>query len=154
MTSYQKKISLYTLWYGLITFIGAQIHQVGLDSNTQGARCSTDSWQYGDIYQWVWDQTPCQFTTDFLIGYLFYFLLYFLFNYVRTKILQTTPSILQCCLEVGGWCAINWIYLLWLTKTEYGTLDLVMSGTSFLGVLLFFSPILLIAIGVRFLKKS
>jgi len=127
---------------------------MGLDSNTQGARCAADSWQYGDIYQWVWDKTPCQFTADFLIGYLFYFLLYFLFNHIRTKILQTNPSIQWRSLEVGGWCAINWAYLLWLTETEYGSLDLVMIGTSLLGILLFFLPILCIAVGVKFLKIS
>lgn len=147
-----EKNSLYVLWYGLITFIGVQIYQVGLDSNTQGARCSIDDWKYGDIYQWVWDHTPCQFTADFLIGYLFYIPLYFLFNYVRTKILQTNLSVQWHCLEVGGWCIINWVYLLWLTQTEYRTLDLVLVETSLLGMLLFFTPILLVAIGARFIK--
>lgn len=153
MATYQKRAGLYVLWYCLVTFIGIQIYLMGLDGNTQGGRCFSDTWHYGDWYQWVWDKQPCRFSVDFLVGYLFYFVLYLLFNYIRRRILKVRISISRRCFEVGGWFGINWVYLLWLTKTEYGVLDLVMVRASGVGLFFFFLPFLLVAFGVGFWER-
>lgn len=154
MTTYQKKIFLYVLWYGFITFIGVELYQVGLDTNTQGGRCMPDEWQIGLIYQWVWDNQPCVFTGEFLIGYLFYFILYLIFNYIRQLILGVNLSIGWRCTEVCIWFILNWGYLLWLTQTEYGMLNFVLIRTSFLGTLLFFAPFFGLAVVAKLWQKK
>ena len=142
------RLFLYALWYITVTFLAINIYQAGLDTNTQGGRCMLDDWQVGMIYQWVWDNQPCVFTGDFLIGYLFYFTLYLIFNYIRQLILGGNISIGWRCIEVCIWFILNWGYLLWLTQTEYGTLNLVMIRTSLLGTLLFFAPFFVLAVGI------
>jgi hypothetical protein len=42
---------------------------------------------------------------------------------------------------------------LWLTATDYGTLNWIMGWTSFAGTLLFFVPIIMLAGGVRLLSN-
>ncbi len=162
MKPYQKilfkhtsiRLFLYALWYITVTFLATNIYQAGLDTNTQGGRCMPDEWQIGMIYQWVWDSQPCIFTGDFLIGYLFYFTLYLIFNYIRQLILGFNISIGWRCIEVCIWFILNWGYLLWLTQTEYGTLNLVMIRTSLLGTLLFFAPFFVLAIVTKLWQKK
>ena len=144
---------IYFIWFILITWVALCIYQMGLDTNTQGDSCDPHMWREGQIYQWVWSNQPCVYTVEFLIGYIFYIQLYLLYDYIRRKIVGFNPAIFWRMSEVGIWFAINWGYLLWLTATDYGTLNGTMWWTSFIGTLLFFVPIILLANGVRFLSN-
>lgn len=157
MINILKKINLksliYIVWFSLVTYAVIFIYQMGVDTNTQGSRCDPYLWQEGQIYQWIWGKQPCVYTIEFLIGYIFYIQLYLLYDYIRRKIVGFNPSINWRMAEVGAWFALNWGYLLWLTATDYGTLNWIMGWTSFAGTLLFFVPIIMLAGGVRFLSN-
>ncbi|MBO6281899.1 MAG: hypothetical protein J6N49_05155 [Alphaproteobacteria bacterium] len=122
-----------------------------IGTNTQGDSCDPYLWQEGKIYQWVWGGHPCVYTIEFLFGYILYTQLYLLYDYIRRKIVGFNPTISWRMAEVGTWFALNWGYLLWLTATDYGTLNWTMGYTSFAGILLFFVPIILLAGGTYLL---
>ncbi len=85
-----------------------------MDTNTQGARCDTALWHNGTYYQWIWENEPCVYTGDFLVGYYFYLLLYLLFDVVRRKIIGHNPSHRLRLAETGVWLAFYWFALLGL----------------------------------------
>ncbi len=141
------------LWFGIITFAAVFVFLSGLDTNTQGSVCSSDMWREGMIYQWVSDNTPCTFTANFWIGYYFYLMLYLLYDYVRRKIMRDNPALGWRGAEVLVWFALGWGSLLWLTATDYGSMNLTLAATSFAGMLLFFLPLFITAFGVKFLSS-
>ena len=144
---------IYCVWLAFITWIVIWIYPMMIGTNTQGSSCDPYSWQEGQIYQWVWGEHPCVYTSEFLIGYILYTQLYLLYDYVRRRIVGFNPNILWRMAEVGIWFALNWGYLLWLTATDYGTLNWTMGYTSFAGTLLFFVPIILLAGGTYLLSN-
>ena len=125
-----------------------------IGTNTQGSSCDSYLWREGDVYQWIWGEQPCVYTSEFLIGYIFYTHLYLLYDYVRRKIVGFNPAIGARIAEVSIWFALNWGYLLWLTIKNYGVLNWTMGWTSFVGTLLFFVPIILLSGCVRLLSNS
>lgn len=143
----------YASWFILVTWLMTKIHETGLDTNTQGSRCDYHTWQEGQYYQWLVDGYPCTYTAAFLFGYVFYFTLYLLFDYVRRRIMGFNPAIRLRMAEVVIWCMLYWLYLLFFTATELGTISLTMFSTSFLGTLLFMFPLFLIAAGTHYIKQ-
>ena len=152
----QEKIIRYSLtviWFAFITWAVVGLYPMMIGTNTQGDSCDPYLWQEGKIYQWVWGGHPCVYTIEFLFGYILYTQLYLLYDYVRRRIVGFNPNILWRMAEVGTWFALNWGYLLWLTATDYGILNLTMGWTSFVGTLLFFVPIILLAGGTYLLSN-
>lgn len=152
----QEKIirySLAILWFTFITWAAVGLYPMMIGTNTQGDSCNPSLWQEGQIYQWVWEDQPCTYTAEFLFGYIFYTQLYLLYDYIRRKIVGLNPAIGCRMTEVSAWFTLNWGYLLWLTATDYGILNWTMVWTSFVGTLLFFVPIILLAGGVRLLSN-
>ena len=148
-----KKL-VYVAWLSVITWIAVcVIYPMMLDPNTQGASCDPYLWKEGQIYQWVWGGQPCMYTIKFLFIYIFYAQLYLLFEYVRRMIAGCNPKVGWRMVELGMWFCLNWGYLLWLTATKYGCLNVAMGWTSFVGTVVFFVPIILLAVGVRFLSN-
>lgn len=143
----------YAVWFVLITWLMAKIQEIGLYDNSQGSRCDYESWADGKIYQWIWDGQPCAYTAEFLIGYIYFLAFYLLFDYVRRRIVGVNLTIRWRIAEVCVWFVLYWGYLLFLTITELGTINLTLLGNSFLGTLLFFTPLLGIAIGTSYLKS-
>lgn len=142
----------YILWFSLIIIVTIGIYSVSLGTNPNGEACRYNLWQPGDIYQWVWGGTPCAFTAEYYFSYSLIFVVYLIFDYVRRKIIGFNPSIGVRMGEIAFWFIANWIYLLWLTANDYGVLDAVMVGTSFLGMVLFMIPLAGLAVISRFLK--
>ena len=125
-----------------------------METNNNGEFCDYNIWKRGLIYQWIWEEEPCIFSLEYYIRLSFFMVpLYFLYDYIRRKIIGFNPSINWRMAEVGAWFALNWGYLLWLTATDYGVLNLTMGWTSFVGTLLFFVPIILLAGGVHLLSN-
>ncbi len=151
--SITRKSAGYIVWFALITWLMAKILEIGLYDNSQGSRCDYESWTGGQIYQWLWDRQPCAYTAEFLFGYIYFFALYLLFDYVRRKIAGFNPSIRRRIAEVCIWFILYWGCLLFLTATELGAINLTLLGNSFIGTLLFFAPILGIAVGANYLKS-
>lgn len=141
-----RKSFFYIAWFCLISWIFMQIQQLGIDTNTQGARCVTSSWTEGKMYQWIYDDEPCVYTREFLIGYYFFFMLYFVFDIVRRWIVQMNPSLKFRIKEILVWLLFKWGILLRLTAVKYGKFDLGLAENSFCGTLLFFLPFVLLAI--------
>lgn len=143
----------YAVWFALITWLMSKVQEVGLYNNSQGSRCDYGSWANGQIYQWLWDGQPCAYTTEFLFGYIYFLALYLLFDYVRRKIAGVNPAIRWRITEVCAWFMLYWGYLLFLTATELGVINLTLFGNSFIGTLLFFAPFWGVAIGTNYLKS-
>ena len=142
-------------WFVFTTIIASVLYRVGMETNNSGQFCDYNTWERGIIYQWILDGgEPCIFSLEYYIRLSFFIIpLYFLYDYVRRKIVGFNPNFLWRMVEVGAWFALNWGYLLWLTATDYGTLNWTMGWTSFVGTLLFFIPIILLTGGVRFLSN-
>ena len=145
---------IYLIWFTFITWIAIYIYQMGVDTNTQGSSCDPYSWQKGHIYQWIWGDQPCIYTCEFLFGYIFYIQLYLMYDYIRRKIIGFNPGNNWRMMEVGIWFVFNWCYLLWLTATNYGNLDWIMTWTSFIGTLLFFVPIVILALITHYVSNK
>ena len=142
-----NKFFLYAVWYGLITFLMILIYRGGLGDNTQGAMCFPYDWHYGKMYQWIWDETPCVYSLEFYFGYyILSSVIYIIFDVIRRKIVGFNPSYLFRICEGFGWFAINYVYLLWITKYDYGNIDFTMCLKAFVGVSIFFLPLFLIFI--------
>ena len=97
---------------------------------------------------------PCIYTCEFLFGYIFYIQLYLMYDYIRRKIIGFNPGNNWRMMEVGIWFVFNWCYLLWLTATNYGNLDWIMTWTSFIGTLLFFVPIVILALITHYVSNK
>ena len=147
LSKINKKSFLYAIWYSLVTFLAILIYRGGLGDNTQGAMCVPYEWHYGKIYQWVWDDAPCIYSSEFYFGYyILVFVIYTIYDVVRKKIIGFNPSYLFRIYEGLGWFLINYGYLLWVTKHNYGNIDFTMCLMAFVGVSIFFLPLLLIFI--------
>lgn len=154
----QEKIICYilaTAWFIFATIVAVTLYRTGMETNNNGESCDYYIWEKGLIYQWIWyGGEPCIFSLEYYITVSFFMVpLFLLYDYVRRKIVGFNPNILWRMAEVSIWFALNWGYLLWLTATDYGTLDWTMGWTSFVGTLLFFVPIILLTGGVRFLSN-
>ncbi len=147
------KTAGYIVWFMLISWLMTKVQEVGLYDNSQGSICDYESWTDGQIYQWLWDGRPCAYTAEFLFGYIYFLALYLLFDYVRRQIVGFNPAIRWRIAEVCVWFVLYWGYLLALTATEFGAINLALFGNSFLGTLLFFAPILVAAVGTNYLKS-
>lgn len=143
------------IWFVFVTIIASALYRIGMETNSNGELCDYNIWERGLIYQWIWEGAgPCIFSLEYYIRLSFFMLpLFFLFDYIRRKIVGFNPSVKMRIAEVSAWFAINWGYLLWLTATDYGVLNWIMGWTSFVGTLLFFVPLFLLAIGVYFLSN-
>ena len=146
---------LNVLWFAFTTIIAVVLYRTGMETNNNGEFCDYNIWESGLIYQWIWyEGEPCIFSLEYYIIFAFFMVpLYLLYDYVRRKIIGFNPNFVWRITEVGIWFILNWGYLLWLTATDYGTLNLIMGWTSFVGTLLFFVPIILLTGGVRFLSN-
>ena len=142
-----NKFFLYAVWYGLITFLMILIYRGVLGDNTQGAMCLPYDWHYGKMYQWIWDETPCVYSLEFYFGcYILTTLIYIIFDVIKKKIIKFNPSYLFRLYEGFSWFIINYIYLLVITKYNYGNIDFTMCLMAFVGVSIFFLPLFLIFI--------
>ncbi|MBQ8750535.1 MAG: hypothetical protein IJZ30_02730 [Alphaproteobacteria bacterium] len=145
-----KKFFLYAVWYSLITFLAILIYRGGLGDNTQGAMCVPYDRHYGKIYQWVWEGVPCVYSLEFYFGYyILMFFIYIIFDVIRKKIIKFNPSYLFRICEGLSWFVINYVYLLWITRYNYGNIDFAMCLMAFVGVSIFFLPLFLISILLR-----
>ena len=142
-------------WFVLASIVAATLYRAGMETNNNGQFCDYNIWERGLIYQWIWERDkPCIFSLEYYIRLSFFMIpLYLLYDYVRRRIVGFNPNILWRMAEVGIWFALNWGYLLWLTATDYGTLNWTMGYTSFAGTLLFFVPIILLAGGTYLLSN-
>ena len=142
-----KKSFLYAIWYIFVTIVAILIYRGCLGDNTQGAMCIPYDWHYGKIYQWVWDDTPCVYSLEFYFGYyILSSVIYVIFDVIRRKIVRFNPSYYFRICEGLGWFLINYGYLLWVTKYNYGNIDFTMCLMAFIGVIIFFLPLFLIFI--------
>ena len=149
-----KKYLFYAIWYSFVTIIAMLIYRGGLGDNTQGAMCMPYDWQYGKMYQWIWDGTPCVYSLEFYLGYyIFSILLYIVFDIVRRKIVGFNSSYLFRICEGLGWFLLNYGYLLWITKNNYGNIDFTMCLMAFLGVLVFILPLFSIFVLMRYFGR-
>ena len=147
LSKINKKSFLYAIWYSFITIVAILIYRGGLGDNTQGAMCVPYDWHYGKMYQWIWDDTPCVYSLEFYFGYyIFATFLYIIFDIVRRKIVCFNPSYFFRIYEGLGWFFINYSYLLWITKYNYGNIGFTMCLMAFVGVSNFFLPLFLIFI--------
>ena len=148
------RILLIIAWFTIITMIISMLYIVSMGTNPNGESCTHSSWTGLMFYQMIWDHESCMYSLEYYTTFYSQFIpLYFLYDYVRRKIVGFNPNFLWRMVEVGAWFALNWGYLLWLTATDYGTLNWTMGWTSFVGTLLFFIPIILLTGGVRFLSN-
>ncbi len=142
-----KKSFLYAIWYIFVTIVAILIYRGCLGDNTQGAMCIPYDWHYGKIYQWVWDGAPCVYSLEFYFGYyILSSVIYVIFDVIRRKIVGFNPSYLFRIYEGFGWFLINYVYLLLITKYNYGNIDVTMCLMGFVGVSIFFLPLFLIFI--------
>lgn len=142
-----KKSFLYAIWYIFVTIVAILIYRGCLGDNTQGAMCIPYDWHYGKMYQWVWDGVPCVYSLEFYFGYyILSSVIYVIFDVIRRKIVGFNPSYLFRICEGFGWFLINYGYLLWVTKYNYGFIDFTLCLMAFVGVSIFFLPLFLIFI--------
>ncbi len=154
MNRLNKKYLFYAVWYSFATIAAILIYRGGLGDNTQGAMCIPYDWHYGKMYQWVWENAPCIYSLDFYFGYyIFATLLYLIFDVIRRKIVGFNPSYLFRIYEGLGWFLLNYGYLLWITKYNYGNIDFTMCLMAFVGVLAFMLPLFSIFVLMRYLRK-
>ena len=147
LSKINKKSFLYAIWYIFVTIVAILIYRGCLGDNTQGAMCIPNDWHYGKIYQWVWDGAPCVYSLEFYFGYyILSSVIYVIFDVIRRKIVGFNPSYLFRICEGFGWFAINYVYLLLITKYNYGNIDFTMCLMAFVGVSIFFLPLFLIFI--------
>ena len=147
LSKINKKSFLYAIWYSFVTIVAILIYRGGLGDNTQGAMCIPYDWHYGKMYQWIWDDIPCVYSLEFYFGYyIFATFLYIIFDIVRKKIVGFNPSYFFRIYEGLCWFLINYGYLLWITKHNYGNIDFTMCLMGGIGVLVFFLPLFLIFI--------
>ena len=140
-----KKSFLYAIWYSFVTIVAILIYRGCLGDNTQGAMCVPYDWNYGKMYQWIWDDTPCVYSLEFYFGYyVFATFLYIIFDIVRRKIVGFNPSYFFLIYEGLVWFSLNYGYLLWITKYNYGNIDFTMCLMAFVGISVFFLPLFLI----------
>ena len=146
---YNKKFVksiLYILCFLCVTFLFAMVFQVGFGTNPNGEVCDYNVWQYGVIYQWVWHDMPCVFSVKFYILYIFWGPIYFLYDYLRKKILSFSSVIIRAG-EFIFWIICNWLCLLSVTMIG---IDGMLLWTSFLGVVLFWLPIVIITESIHY----
>ena len=142
-----KKSFLYAIWYIFVTIVAILIYRGCLGDNTQGAMCIPNDWHYRKMYQWVWDGAPCVYSLEFYFGYyILSSVIYVIFDIIRRKIVGFNPSYLFRICEGFGWFLINYVYLLLITKYNYGNIDFTMCLMAFVGVSIFFLPLFLIFI--------
>lgn len=142
-----KKSFLYAIWYIFVTIVAILMYRGCLGDNTQGAMCIPYDWHYGKMYQWVWDGVPCVYSLEFYFGYyILSSVIYVIFDVIRRKIVGFNPSYLFRICEGFGWFLINYCYLLWVTKYNFGNIDVTMCLMAFVGVSIFFLPLFLIFI--------
>lgn len=142
-----KKSFLYAIWYIFVTIVAILIYRGCLGDNTQGAMCIPYDWHYRKMYQWVWDGAPCVYSLEFYFGYyILSSVFYVIFDAIRRKIVGFNPSYFFRIYEGLGWFLINYVYLLLITKYNYGNIDFTMCLMAFVGVSIFFLPLFLIFI--------
>lgn len=147
LSKINKKSFLYAIWYIFVTIVTILIYRGCLGDNTQGAMCIPYDWHYRKIYQWIWDGAPCVYSLEFYFGYyILSSVIYVIFDVIRRKIVGFNPSYYSRIYEGLGWFAINYVYLLLITKYNYGNIDFTMCLTAFVGVSIFFLPLFLIFI--------
>lgn len=147
LSKINKKSFLYAIWYIFVTIVAILIYRGCLGDNTQGAMCIPDDWHYRKMYQWIWDGAPCVYSLEFYFGYyILSSVIYVIFDAIRRKIVGFNPSYFFRIYEGLGWFLINYVYLLLITKYNYGNIDFTMCLMAFVGVSIFFLPLFLIFI--------
>ena len=135
-----------------ITYV---MYIVAIGTNPNGETCTYINWIRSQPYQMIWNHKLCVFSTEYYITFYSQFIpLFLMYDYIRRKIMGFNPGINWRMLEVGIWFILNWGYLLWLTSTNYGNLDWMMTCTSFMGTLLFFVPIVLLAVITHYVSNK
>ena len=143
-----KRTLLYLLWYLFVLALASFVFDVIWGNNSQGDSCDILIWKYGKLYQAL-DGKPCVFTNEFYFAaYISYLILYLLFDYVRSKILGISPSLLWRISEIGVVFTIYWL------GNIYKWSDFVMVYTSLLGCLQFLWPFFVVAILVKYIKPN
>ncbi len=147
LSKINKKSFLYAIWYIFVTIVAILIYRGCLGDNTQGAMCIPNDWHYRKMYQWIWDGAPCVYSLEFYFGYyILSSVIYVIFDVIRRKIVGFNPSYFFRICEGFGWFLINYVYLLLITKYNYGNIDFTMCLMAFVGVSIFFLPLFLIFI--------
>ncbi len=137
----------FVLCFLCVTFLFGLVFQIGFGTNTNGEVCDYNVWNYGIIYQWIWDGMPCVFSVKFYILYILWAPIYFLYDYVRKKV-SGYSSVFVRIWEFVVWGLCNWLCLLWITETNF---DGMMLWTSFLGIILFWLPIVVVTESIRYI---
>ena len=70
----------FVLCFLCVTFLFGLVFQIGFGTNTNGEVCDYNVWNYGIIYQWIWDGMPCVFSVKFYILYILWAPIYFLYD--------------------------------------------------------------------------
>ena len=83
----------------------------------------------------------------FYILYILWAPIYFLYDYVRKKV-SGYSSVFVRIWEFVVWVLCNWLCLLWITETNF---DGMMLWTSFLGIILFWLPIVVVTESIRYI---
>ena len=148
------KIVAYLGWFVLISIIAIGIFFISLGTNPNGDVCDYNTWKIGNIYQWVWEGKPCTFKIEYYLSYILLFPLYFIFDAIRRSILGFNPNLNWRIAEIVFLAICEWIYLLILTASDYGVLNLTLGWSSFIGVMLFVFPLIILAICARFISKK
>ena len=134
------KIVAYLGWFVLISIIAIGIFFISLGTNPNGDVCDYNTWKIGNIYQWVWEGKPCTFKIEYYL--------------IRRSILGFNPNLNWRIAEIVFLAICEWIYLLILTASDYGVLNLTLGWSSFIGVMLFVFPLIILAICARFISKK
>ena len=149
------KLTLYILWFALVTLAVCVLYPGLFGTNTQGARCDYYDGNTKIFYQWVFYGKPCIYDSSFVfMAYCIYMVLYPAYDYIRRKIIGKNPGIFLRAGEVGLWFLLHWGSVIYLTISEYRAFNPIMIWTSFLGSVLFILPLFIIALLTKFLADK
>ena len=137
---------LYFVW--IISMIALRIGMTG--DNTRSSMCNIDGWRYGDFFQWSYGE-PCAFTSIYYISmYCFIFTFYPLFDCIQRLVSGETPTIKSRLMEVIPWFLFE-LFALWGFLEVF---DWMIAYTGFLGLLLYFIPIIAWMLITKYLSKG
>jgi len=145
----------FVMWYiffSLIYLVSHNVFVIMADESPEGV-CNGEKWQYGDMYQFVEYDAPCNYNVEFWFFHIFYILLYLLYDGVRRYIVGFNPSIKFRLQEVGLLMLIYWLYSL----SKFGNiilLDYTMFYTSVIGTFLWMLPLFILAALVKLLDND
>ena len=140
----------YYAFYIFCLFVVTYLRLILIGNNNNGEDCDYESWHYGDIYQYN-SGGICAFSVKYIISmYILLVPLYLLFDVIRRFIIGYNPDIKSRLSEIGVWFVLYFLILMFILV---GQPDWVMFYTGFIGVSLYFSPMIILAIVTKYLSK-